>query len=229
MANLFEELYALFFPRICICCGKNLFDHEELVCLMCIYSLPKTNFHLIEDNPVSRLFWGRAWIENAAACYYFTKGGRIQHMIHHLKYKNIPEIGVFLGKKYGNDLKNSETFNKIEAIIPVPLHPKRKRKRGYNQSEVFADGLSESMGIPVETSVLRRSVASQTQTKKSKFSRWENVESIFIIKTPEKLENKHVLLVDDVITTGATLEACIHSLQTIPGVKVSIASIAAVV
>jgi ComF family protein len=227
--NIFEDLYALFFPRTCICCGKNLFDHEELVCLMCIYSLPKTNFHLSPDNPVSRLFWGRAWIENAASCYYFAKGGRVQQMIHHLKYKDNKEIGVFLGKTYGEELKKAAAFPGVESIIPVPLHPKRQRKRGYNQSEVFADGLSESLDIPVEPGILIRSVASQTQTRKSKFSRWQNVESIFVIKTPDKLENRHVLLVDDVITTGATLEACIHTLQTIPGVKVSVASIAAVV
>ena len=227
--NILEDLYALFFPRTCICCGKNLFDHEELICLSCIYSLPKTNFHLSHDNPVSRLFWGRAWIEDAAACYYFAKGGRVQHMIHHLKYKDNQEIGVFLGRSYGEELKKAGAFGTVNSIIPVPLHPKRQRKRGYNQSEVFADGLSETMGIDVENNLLKRAVASQTQTRKSKFSRWQNVENIFVIRTPEKLENRHVLLVDDVITTGATLEACVHTLQTVPGVKVSIASIAAVV
>jgi len=158
--------------------------------------------------------------------YFFAKGGKVQHLLHLLKYKGKKEIGEYIGKIYGEDLKKSLFYSDIDVIIPVPLHPRRKRKRGYNQSEIFAKGLSESLVKPYDTRTLIRTYASETQTKKSRFRRWENVKEIFDLKDHQHLINKHILLVDDVVTTGATLEACASMLLKIPGVKVSIATIA---
>ena len=150
----------------------------------------------------------------------------MQHLIHQLKYKGQKEVGIYMGKLLGNDLKTDPGFETINAIIPVPLHPRKQRKRGYNQSEQFAIGLSESTGIAMDIKSFVRTVATETQTRKSRFARYENVKEIFKVTYPENLENKHLLLVDDVITTGATLESCANILLDIPGVKLSVAAIA---
>lgn len=228
MLQFIEDLYGLFFPRNCAGCGKNLFSNEEYLCALCLYQLPKTNFHLAEDNMLMRVFWGRVYLQKAASFYYFSKGGLVQRMIHQLKYKDNQEIGQYIGQLYGKVLKESSFCDDFDFLIPVPLHRKRQRKRGYNQSEVFARGLSETSGVPVETRLLLRITASKTQTRKSKFMRWKNVEQLFAIKNPETFRGKHLVLVDDVITTGATLEACAHALEKIEGVKISVISIASV-
>lgn len=193
---------------------------------MCSYHLPKTWYHLDPDNPVSRIFWGRAQIENAASFLHFNKGNQVQHLIHHLKYKERKDVGVWLGLNYGAFLKNSPLFRSAEAIIPVPLHRKRLQSRGFNQSAQFGTGLASSMMIPVEEELLFRTGLSETQTRKSRYKRWENVSGIFDVRDGWKFSGKHLLLVDDVITTGATLEACVHALNSIPDVRISIATIA---
>ena len=207
-------------------CGKSLYKYEECICLYCRYHLPRTNFHNDAENPVSKLFWGKVPVHSAAAYYYFQKGGKVQHLIHQLKYKERREVGICIGELYGKDLSSSSLFNKVDVIIPVPLHPKKLRIRGYNQSEMFAEGLSRSMKIPINTSVLIKTTATETQTRKSRFSRWENVKEVFHLENTVILENKHVLLVDDVITTGSTIESCINMLLEIPGIKVSVAAMA---
>jgi ComF family protein len=217
---------SLFFPIICHSCGKSLFKNESSICTPCQYLLPKTNFHLINDNPVAKIFWGRLNLQAASSYYFFNKGGHVQQLIHELKYKGAKEIGLDIGKLYGWELKDSEHFNSIDLIVPVPLHKKRERKRGYNQSIFFAQGISSTMNIALETNVLFRSHASTTQTKKSRFTRWKNVEHIFYTKNEHHICNKHILLVDDVVTTGATLEACALALLKIEGVKISIVTIA---
>lgn len=224
--NYFQDFISLFYPDNCLACGNNLFKNEHIICTSCIFHLPKTNFHLEKDNLISKIFWGRTNIETAAAYYFFVKAGKIQHLVHQLKYKGKKEIGIYIGELYGKELLNSVYYQNIDVIIPVPLHPKKEKKRGYNQSEMFAMGLSSSMNIPYETQTLVRTYASETQTKKTRFNRWENVKEIFDIRSPEKIENKHILLVDDVITTGATLEACANMLNKVKGVKTSIAGIA---
>lgn len=221
-----KELLGLLFPRLCVCCGNSLFSHEEVICDYCELHLPRTGFHLSDDNPVSRVFWGRVNIANAAAFYHFNKGNRVQQLVHSLKYKGADQVGTFIGKRYAYELLGSENFREVEVVVPVPLHWKKLRKRGYNQSEVFAKGIAEVMKIPVVSGSLVRIKASETQTRKSRFVRWENVKDKFSIRKPEKLANKHILLVDDVITTGATLEACAQALLTVEGTIVSIATIA---
>jgi ComF family protein len=225
--SLLDDFISLIYPNICAACGNSLFKHEEVLCNFCEFHLPQTNFHMEEENPVSAIFWGRANIVSAAAYYHFNKGSKVQRLIHLLKYKGRRDIGIYLGRQYGSFLKNSPFFSTVEVIIPVPLHRKKLRKRGYNQSELFALGLGTSMKIPVDTITLYRKKATETQTKKSRFKRWVNVAEIFALKDPEKLNGRHVLLVDDVITTGATLEACILALHAIPGIRISVASIAA--
>lgn len=227
--SLLYDFIGLFFPRICYSCNNTLLQHEEVLCTFCLYQLPKTNFHLEEENHVFKNFWGRANISHATALYYFQKGSKVQHLIHQLKYKGKQEIGFYLGKTYGQDLLQSDFYKDVDIVIPVPLHPRKKRKRGYNQSESFAMGLASSMKISCDTKTLVRTTASQTQTKKSRFKRWENVKEIFAVKNIQHLQNKHILLVDDVITTGATIEACANKLFEIPGIKISVAAIACTV
>lgn len=223
---MIKDFISLIFPEVCVSCGKSLAKNEYCICTLCLYHLPVTNYHKQADNPVSKLFWGRANIHSAAAFYSFGKGSKVQHLVHQLKYRGRKEIGVTVGKLYGKELLTSDLFKSIDVILPIPLHIKKKRKRGYNQSDLFAEGLSESMNIEYKTNVLARVTASSTQTKKSRFNRWKNVESIFEVKKPELLERKHILLVDDVVTTGSTLEACAQTILKIPDTKVSIAAIA---
>lgn len=223
---MINDFISLIYPKICAACGKSLFKNEDCICTYCRFHLPKTNYHLTNENPIEKLFWGRINIYSAAAFYTFGKGGKVQQLIHQLKYKGQKDVGITVGKLYGYELKRCEKFKNIDTIIPVPLHPKKKKKRGYNQSEFFAEGLAISLKIPTDFKTLYRAKESSTQTKKSRFSRWENVESIFQLKDKERLKGKHILLVDDVITTGATLEACAQALQQIPDVKLSIATIA---
>lgn len=223
---MLSDFIALLFPHVCVSCGKSLYKNEESICTYCAYYLPRTNFHLDSNNPVAKIFWGRVAIYSAAAYYGFNKGGKVQHLIHQLKYKGQKHIGSTVGSLYGLELKYCEDFNTVDVVVPVPLHPKRQKKRGYNQSDSFAQGLAESMQVAVDLKTLYRALESETQTKKSRFLRWQNVESLFQLHNPGVLEGKHILLVDDVITTGATLEACAHTLLQVPGVKVSVVTIA---
>jgi len=223
---MLNDFISLIFPQICVSCGKSLYKSENSICMSCAYHLPKTNYHTDNANPVAKIFWGRTLIFSASAYYSFGKGSKVQQLIHQLKYRGQKDIGVTIGKFYGHDLRKSESFNTVEMVIPVPLHPKKKKKRGYNQSEFFAQGLAESMKVSTDFTTLYRAFESETQTKKSRFSRWKNVETVFKLRADHGLEGKHILLVDDVITTGATLEACAQMLLAIPDVKVSIATIA---
>lgn len=223
---MLKDFVSLIFPSICASCGKSLYKNEKSICTYCCYHLPKTNYHLQIENPITSIFWGRVSIYSAAAYFNFGKGGKVQHLIHELKYKGNQEVGITLGKMYGIDLLQSDLFKTVNVIIPVPLHKKKLKKRGYNQSECFAQGLTQSMNAETDLKTLFRAKASETQTKKSRFSRWKNVETIFQLKETKSLQGKHILLVDDVITTGATLEACAQTLLQIPDVKISIVTIA---
>ena len=222
---MINDFFNLIFPKICFACNGVLLKHEKTICTSCQYSLPKTNYHLDKENPLTRVFWGRVDVQNASAYYFFKKKGRVQNLLHQLKYKGAKEVGERIGELYGFDLLKSSWIESIDCIIPVPLNPKKLRKRGYNQSEYFAKGLSKSTKKDLETTILYRNKHSDTQTKKSRFNRWENVSEIFSVNNSEQIVGKHILLVDDVVTTGATIEACVNALLKVD-CKVSIVTIA---
>ncbi|MGN8071341.1 ComF family protein [Mucilaginibacter sp. SG564] len=220
------DFVSLLFPELCPACQASLVANEYIICSDCRYNLPYTHFHLQADNIVAQQFYGKLKVEAAYALYYFTKGGKVQNLMHHFKYKGMQQIGNLLGNIAGSQLAQNPIFNTVDLIIPVPLHKKRLRERGYNQSTHFAEGLAEKLPAVVEDNNLQRTVATATQTHKSRFARFENMQDVFMIKHPEKLVNKHVLLVDDIVTTGSTLEACGMELLKIPGLTLSIATIA---
>ncbi len=220
------DLATLFFPKNCAVCGKALHRQEEVLCTSCYYKLPVTRFEQHAENPVKEIFYGRLPIEAATSFLFFSKGGATQQLIHKLKYKGRREVGTYLGELFGNSLNQSPLFQNIDVIIPVPLHAKKEHKRGYNQSLLLAEGMASRMKAGVMPHVLFRTTFSSTQTRKSRYERWKNVKDIFEINKGHHLEGKHVLLVDDVITTGATLEACGKTLLAIPGLKLSLASLA---
>jgi ComF family protein len=195
------------------------------MCTKCLYEIPKTEFHDTEDNPINRLFYGITRVEYATAFFYFHKGSKFRHLIHKLKYGNRPDIGLELGRMFGAEIAES-FFKNTDFIVPVPLHATKKRLRGYNQSEVIATGLSEGLGKPMLNRILERHVFTETQTKKTLEERHENVREAFRVIDPEKIKGKHILLVDDVVTTGSTLIACTDELLKTEGVKVSVAALA---
>lgn len=223
--DFWDDFISLLFPRLCYACGNHLLRNENLICTGCYVSIPRTNYHLQADNPVAQLFWGRCLIVKAAAFSYYSRGSRIRSLIHKLKYKGIEEIGYELGRIYAVSLKSSGFTSDIDIIIPVPLHPSKKRSRGFNQSECISMGISGVTELPVDTTSLVRTAFSDTQTNKSRYERWTNVERIFQVTDPEALKGKHILLVDDVITTGSTIESCVNELLKTEGVKVSVAAI----
>ncbi|KPK87827.1 MAG: amidophosphoribosyltransferase [Bacteroides sp. SM23_62_1] len=220
-----HDFINLIFPANCAACGNILMRNERIICSECIYHLPKTDFHLIHDNPVARIFWGRIMIEQATAYYFFNKGSRFRRLIHELKYQGRQDIGYELGRAFGHDLLNSG-FRDIDMVIPIPLHRNKLRRRGYNQSESIAGGIAESMDKPVSTTSVIRVSQTGTQTRKSRYERWLNVKDVFRVTEPLLLAGKHILLVDDVLTTGATMEACAAVIQEVKGTKVSIAALA---
>jgi len=227
ITGIIDDLAGLFFPRICCACCEVLHKHEEVLCTLCLYRLPRTNFHMLADNSVSRLFWGKVQVFQATAFFIFSKGSHYQKLIHQLKYRGKKEVGYYLGRIFGNDLKESKDYRNIDMVIPVPLHPGKQKKRGFNQSEIIAEGIAFSLNVNVNVSSLFRKINNETQTRKTKFDRWNNVKEIFGVKNEELLENKHILLVDDVVTTGATLESCVNTLLMVKNIKVSIATLAA--
>jgi ComF family protein len=224
--DLLDDFLSLLFPRICYGCGNHLLRNEYLICTECYVEIPRTDYHNIKENQLEKVFWGRCMIQSAAAFSFYNRGSRIRNLIHNLKYRGITAIGTELGKIYGLSLCGSEFLKDIDMIIPVPLHPSKKRSRGFNQSELIAEGLSLSTGVPVCKDILVRRTASSTQTKRSRYERWLNVEGIFSLARPEMISGKHVLLVDDVITTGSTMESCVNEVLKAPDVKVSVVAMA---
>ena len=223
--ELLNGLAHLFFPNVCVVCERELLSGEEGACLDCLYKLPKTHNFKEPDNKAEKLMAGRIPFERIASFCAYSKGGTLPPLIHHLKYRYGKNIGLLLGRMFGKDLLGSDFLAPLEMIVPVPLHPKREKKRGYNQAEIIAAGLSEITGLVVSAGNLLRVVYNPTQTKRTKTQRWENVRDIFKVADTRLFEGKHLLLVDDVITTGSTLEACGMALQACKGVKISIATL----
>ena len=216
----------LFYPRICHGCGGDLVTGEKFICLSCHQLIEPTNYSSKKENRIYNNMVARIPIEEATSFYYFTKGGVIQNLLHELKYKGKRDVGVYLGELFGQHLLQFDRYRKIDAILPVPLHDKKFKKRGFNQSEQLGKGLSNELTKPLLTNALLRSQFTSTQTNKSRVERWENVEAAFDIKNETALKGKHILLVDDVMTTGATLEACTRKLMQVEGVKISLATLA---
>nr|WP_294875205.1 ComF family protein [uncultured Pedobacter sp.] len=222
----FQELIGLLFPNLCGGCGVSIYHGESFLCSKCLYTIPYTDYHLYPDNKVAKQFWGRVPLNAAMALMYFTKGGKVQNIIHNLKYKNQTGLGIKLGKLIGDRLNSAPDYMDIDLIIPVPLHKKRERSRGYNQSELIAQGISSALNVSVDSTLLIRTITTDTQTKKGRYMRFENMRTVFSVKNSEILVGKHILLVDDVITTGATIEACALELHKCGIKKLSIAAAA---
>jgi ComF family protein len=221
-----NDFVSLFFPSYCFGCNQSLVKGEDTLCTRCLLELPKTNYHLLEENPIKNKLIGRLPLKHVWAFLKFRKTGIVQHLLHQLKYNNQPEVAVKLGRNYGQELGQSGYQNEFDVIVPVPLHGSRQRQRGYNQSAKFAEGLSYALSIPWDESISIRTTTTATQTKKSKQERWENVKSVFDIRESEKIKGLRILLVDDVITTGATIEACGQHLVESNCKELSIACIA---
>jgi len=223
---MFESLINLFFPKVCSGCSSFLVSNENVICTVCRHDLPLTNHHLNSENDAFKKFYGRIPVIHTSALFYFHKKGIVQELIHNLKYKGHEEIGGILGEWYAEDLKNIDLLKSVDEIIPVPLHPKKLKERGYNQVTAFGEALSSSLNIDYNDSLLIRNVYSKTQSKKNLLGRTEGIETIFDVSFTEKDHNKHFLLIDDVITTGSTLEACSRALLKIPGAKISVVCMA---
>jgi len=224
MYNPVFDILNLFYPRSCLICKNSLHNGEDVLCVLCRSDLPLTNFTKHKANEVELSFNGRILIIAATSLLYYHKEGNVQRLIHQLKYRNQQQIGCFLGVWLGEEMLLSKRFEHIDYIIPVPLHPKKLKRRGYNQVTTFGRSLEEKLNVPLMEDVLIRSSGSKTQTLKNRFDRSSNVEEKFELVDKEVLENKHVLLIDDVVTTGATLEACCIQLMQASNVKISIAS-----
>jgi ComF family protein len=224
--TILDSLLHLFFPHTCCGCGTDLLAEHILFCIHCQANMPVTEFELFSANPIEKIFWGRAEVTAASALLYFTSGSFIQHSLHLLKYKGRKEIGIYFGEQTGIALKLSKRFDDCDLIVPLPLFASRQKQRGYNQSALIANGISNQLGIPVINDAIIRKKKTETQTHKSRVQRWKNMESTFEVADMKKITGKHVLLVDDVVTTGASLEACAQVLLAVAGVRVSIACLA---
>lgn len=226
LKNITNNLAQLFFPHLCAGCGNDIIDNKQTLCLYCNDQLPVTNFHMHANNPVEKIFWGRIPVVAAASYLYFTKGSILQHLLHQFKYKGNKEVGNFLGRQMGAAFMQSNRFSQIDALIALPLFASKERKRGYNQAAVLCEGFSSTTGIPFLNNVVVRTTSTETQTHKNRIERWQNMEARFELKSGSALCNKRLLLIDDVVTTGATLEACGHELLKASGAQLNIATLA---
>lgn len=224
--RIFRDVGDLIYPRLCTACNYPLLAHERTICLKCRIALPRTDHGLYPDNPVAKKFWGKVPIEEAAAMLHFHKGSRVQSLMHALKYKGRTDVGIILGQMLGYYIHQHHLFQTIDIITAVPLHKDKIKLRGYNQSACIGEGLSGVLKAPFNPELLQRTTYTETQTKKSRLDRWSNVRSVFSVTDVNNVKGKHILLLDDVITTGATLEACAMQMIILPETKVSIAAIA---
>ncbi|MFV0606553.1 MAG: ComF family protein [Niabella sp.] len=223
--NIKHALLQLFFPNVCCGCGIDALTAGSKLCVKCIYELPATGFEKYYNNLIEKILAGRVPVENATAQFYFVKESKLQHIMHQFKYRGDKELGKQLGVIMGTRLLESNRFNHIDMLIPVPLHISKKRKRGYNQAQVLCKGIADALLLPVAEDIVTRPAVTETQTRKNRTDRWQNMEGKFLLVDAEAIKGKHILLVDDVITTGATIEACANALIAAPDVKISIATL----
>jgi ComF family protein len=227
--SYFRSFFSLIYPNRCEACGALLVEGERVLCTTCRYKLPRTRYWLQKENPVEQIFWGRVPVENACSFFFMGKGSKYRKLLHKLKYNGASRIGQELGSLLGVELRQAPLYGDVDFIVPIPLHVKRLRTRGYNQSEMIAKGISQTMGKPMLADVVYRRFYNETQTKKTREERMKNVENIFAVHADKAalIENKHLLLVDDVLTTGATLEACIATILKEVNCKISVTTLAA--
>ena len=223
---MLKSIVNLFFPKVCNACHNLLNDYEDTICLDCRHDLSITNFHFDNNDSIAKVLYGRAKIENGTALFRFEKKGNVQRLIHNLKYKDHEHIGFVLGNWLGGELKTLEAYKNIDAVIPVPLHKNKLKKRGYNQVAMFGQQIAAALNTDYLDDVLVKITNTKSQTTKGRFTRWTNSDELFALKNMETIDNKHILIVDDIITTGATLEACISVLNQAKNIKISIATMA---
>jgi len=223
---MLKSIVSIFFPKVCENCENQLGDNEQLLCTDCRHSLPITDFHFNNDNMVKTVLYGRAELEEATALLRFEKRGIVQKLMHELKYRSKEDIGLFFGNWLGEELKESKKFNTIDIVIPVPLHKKKLKKRGYNQVTKFGKSIAKILNANFEENVLLKTTNTSSQVNKKRLERWQYDNETFSLINANKISNKHILLVDDIITTGATMEACILELNKAENVKISIATMA---
>lgn len=224
LSEIKESILHLFFPQLCAGCGTDLLNKGTELCAKCLHDLPSTRFEKHANNPVEKVFRGRLPIVSGSASFYFTKDSIMQHIMHELKYKGNKELGWQLGKMMGRFITETNRIN-ADALLPLPLFPRKEKQRGYNQSLLLCQGMAEIMGIPILNKSVIRPHHTETQTKKGRIARWQNMEGKFLLKDPSSLAHKHILLVDDVITTGATLESCGQEILKTAGTSLSIATL----
>ncbi|WP_281988917.1 ComF family protein [Aquimarina aggregata] len=223
---MLRDLAYLFYPVYCAACDSPLYKNERLLCTSCRHELPLSNFHNVNAKKIEKVFYGRVKVENTCSLFIFRKDSLVQNLIHNLKYKGREEIGKELGKWLGDELIQKPDYQDIDFVIPVPLHKKRYRERGYNQVAKFGIEIAKKLEITYLDTVLKKKSYNKKQSKRERLRRWDNTSETFSIENESLLKNKHILLVDDIITTGATIEACIQALKVIPGIKISVAAMA---
>lgn len=226
LTTALHDFSYLFFPHNCLGCGTDVLGRDAMLCLQCLSTLPVTGFIQQPGNPVEKIFYGRAQVQHAGAAFYFTKQSVMQNLVFALKYRGNKEAGLYLGKLLGRQIAESGRFNTVDAIVPLPLNPKRERQRGYNQAAIIAEGIQTEWNRPILTKAVARKQYTQTQTHKGRVERWQSMQDVFEVRDTAALENKHILLIDDVVTTGASLEACATPMLQVPGVTLSIATVA---
>lgn len=223
---MLKSLAHLFFPEACKACDDELQSGEHILCTSCHLQMPLTDFHTYNDESIQKVFYGRLTIENATALLYFEKKGPVQQLMHNLKYRGAVSISNYLGNWLGEDLKDSAAYTSVDVVVPVPIHPKKKKIRGYNQVEGFGKALSQHLQASYEDTILLKSKNTKTQVFKGRFTRSDETLNAFYIEHLEELSGKHILLCDDILTTGATIEACALQLLKIPNIRLSIAVMA---
>ncbi|WP_435623785.1 ComF family protein [Flagellimonas sp.] len=228
LAKIINDINNILLPKVCFGCNARLSRGEQVLCTVCRHELPLTDYNFTEENAVDRIFYGRIPIKKASSFLFFTKNGVVKNLLHFLKYKKQEKIGGFFGDWYGSLLKEEKSLQNVDVVVPVPLHPKKEKKRTYNQVSLFAQHIAEHLEADFAPDLLIRKKNTKTQTKKDRQSRWESIQDAFDLVDPKSRGYTHVLLLDDVITTGATVEACARKLTQIPGVEISVASIAVV-
>ena len=224
--TLLADFVSLLYPRLCVICGEPLIENEKFFCFACFLKLPRTHYHLIPENQAIERLAGKVSLEKASSYFYYSKGGVAQKLIAEIKYKGNKDLGEWIGDYLAKDMISSGFFQGIDYLVPVPLHRSKEKKRGFNQAEKIAEGIALATKIPVETGNVFREKANATQTKKGLFERWKNTLNIFQLKNPKLFAEKHILLIDDVLTTGSTLEALVQSLLKSEGIKISILTLA---